>query len=238
MRAALVIRADHRGVVDLQAPPPLSAKIINGDHGPEVYVVASAASLLEGDELSIAIELANDCQLTVRSIAAQLAHPCPGGGSATMLITAVVGARSLLRWLPEPTIVAQEANLTVHTTVHVARDAMALWQEEYILGRSGEPPSSTRLRTKLTADLDGQPLVRDALDTTRVGAFGPAVLGDTRYVASLATLGFRSAESGAHQLARPGSLRRAMSADVAAGRAALRPAPQELQLCWVASATS
>jgi urease accessory protein len=207
-------------VFDLQATPPLSAKIIAGDDGPEVFIVSSAASLLEGDDLSIDVELADNCQLTVRTVAAQLAHPCINGGSCLVTVQANVGERSLLRWLPEPTIVSAEARLHVRSIVMLSPEATVVWKEEFVLGRSGEWPSAVGLRTEFRAEQAGQPLLIDAIDTTRPGAFGSAVLHDARYVASVTCLGFRSSDDQAHQLAKLGSLRRIMDVDVVAGRTA------------------
>jgi urease accessory protein len=216
-------------VVDLQATPPLSAKIMAGDHGPEVFVVSSAASLLEGDDLSIDIELADNCQLTVRTAAAQVAHPCINGGSSTFNVRANVGERSSLRWLPEPTIVSSGAVLHIRSTVILASGAMVLWKEEFVLGRSGESPSAAGLRTELRAEQDGLPLLSDAIDTTRPGAFGSAVLHDARYVASVTCLGFRSSDDQAHQLAGLGSLQRVMDIDVVTGRMATEQAVATVQ---------
>jgi urease accessory protein len=207
-------------VVDLQATPPLSAKIIAGDHGPEVFIVSSAASLLEGDDLTIDIDVADGCQLTVRTVAAQLAHPCINGGSCLVTVQTNVGERSSLRWLPEPTIVSAGANLHIRSTVVMSAEARVLWKEEFVLGRSGESPSTVCLRAELRAEQSGVPLLIDAFDSTRPGAFGSAVLHDARYIASVTSLGFRSSDPEAHQLAGLGSLRRVMDVDVVAGRTA------------------
>jgi urease accessory protein len=207
-------------VVDLQATPPLSAKIMAGEHGPEVFIVSSAASLLEGDDLTIEIEVADNCQLTVRTVAAQVAHPCIAGGSCSVTVQANVGEHSSLRWLPEPTIVSASAHLHIRSTVLLAATATVLWKEEFVLGRSGESPSNVGLRTELRAEQAGAPLLIDAIDTNRPGAFGSAVLHDARYVASVTCLGFRSSDDQAHQLAKLGSLRRIMDVDVVAGRTA------------------
>ena len=154
----------------------------------------------------------------VRTVAAQMAHPCLSGGQANLTVAARIGAGGSLRWFPQPTILAARSNLIVRTDLHLDEHAAALWHEEYILGRTGEEPSSVGLVTRLSADLAGQPLVRDAVDTSREGTFGPAVLGDARYVASIATLGTRSSAAGAHQLAGLGSIHRIVNNDVATGR--------------------
>lgn len=205
-------------MVDLIGRPPLSAKAIDGQHGPEVYIVSSAASLLEGDELSIRVRVEADCHLTVRTVAAQMVHPCPGGGFASLLIDADLAARSTLVWSPEPTVVSGGADFRSSTTIALATGAHATWQEELVLGRSGEAPSTAQVRTKLHVDLDGRPLLRDALDTRRPGSHGPAVLGDARYLGTFLALGERNHDPDFLQLAAEGSVKRVACADVASGR--------------------
>jgi urease accessory protein len=191
-----------------------------------VYIVSSAASLLEGDELSIRIEVDADCHLTVRTVAAQMVHPCPRGGFASLHIDATLARGSTLLWQPEPTIVSGSADFRTSTHLLIGQAAKATWQDELIFGRTGELASSVRVKTRLHADLEGRPLLRDALDTTRPGSHGPAVLGDARYLGTLATLGHRNTWSDSFQLAGEGSLRRVVSSDIAYGRAALGTAAE------------
>jgi urease accessory protein UreH len=195
-----------------------------------VYIVSSAASLLEGDELSIRIEVDADCHLTVRTVAAQMVHPCPGGGFASLQIDTVLAARSALIWQPEPTIVSGGADFRTSARVHLGLGAKATWQDELILGRTGEAPSSARLRSKFCADLDGRPLLRDALDTTRIGSHSSAVLGYARYIGTVATLGFRNMAPEFLQLAAEGSLKRVLATDIVPGRTSLSEMAQPSNL--------
>ena len=120
--------------------PPLTAKIRSGPDGPELLVVGSAASLLEGDELRITLVLGPRARLTVRTVAAQMAHPCPYGGSTAMHVTAAVGSGSRLVWWPEPTIVCGGGRHVATASVDLAAGATAVWVDELVLGRSGERP--------------------------------------------------------------------------------------------------
>ena len=84
----------------------MSAKLTAGAPHFELHVVSSAATLLEGDALQVELDVRPGASLTVRSVAAQLAHPCVRGGATALRVRASVAAGGRLAWLPEPTIVA------------------------------------------------------------------------------------------------------------------------------------
>ncbi len=75
-------------LIELCGAPPLSAKLLSGASGPELVIVSSAASLLEGDELSIEVVLLPGARLTVTSAAAQMAFPCLHGGRTALGVRA------------------------------------------------------------------------------------------------------------------------------------------------------
>lgn len=215
-------------MVELSATAPLAAKLRATAAGPEVMIVGSAASLLEGDELHVSLHLGDGARLTVSSVAAQVAHPCPGGGSTAMAVEADVGAGATLCWRPEPTVVCAEGHHRTTATVRLAAGAQVTWLDEVVLGRSGEDPTTATLVAELHVDHDGRPLLRDGLDTSAPGGRGPAVLdADVRYVGTAHAWGHRLAPGRADgvltvDLAGPGSLRRVLAVDAADGRTALR----------------
>ncbi len=190
-------------------------------------IVGSAASLLEGDELYVSLQIGAGARLTVSSVAAQLAHPCPGGGSTAFVVDVDVAEAATLCWQPEPTVVCAEARHRTAASVRLAADARVTWLDEVVLGRSGEDPTAAHLSSTLTVDHDGRPLLRDGLDTQARGARGPAVLDPgVRYVGAIHTWGHRLAATGdagvlAVDLAGPGSMRRVLAADPSAGRTSL-----------------
>jgi urease accessory protein len=214
-------------VVDLCATAPLAAKVRATALGPEVMIVGSAASLLEGDELRVSLRLGAGSRLTVTSVAAQIAHPCPGGGSTAVVVDVEVGAGATLWWRPEPTLVCADGRHHSTATVRLAADGRITWLDEAVLGRSGEDPTDAHLSSALIVDHDGRPLLRDGLDTRARGARGPAVLGPgVRYVGAMHAWGHRlpaAPDGGALvvDLAGVGSLRRVLATDPSHGRAAL-----------------
>ena len=104
----VVVEGDR--VVDLALDPPLGAKVVDSADGPVLYVVNTAASLLEDDDLFVDIRVAAGGRLTVRSVAAQVAHPCLSGGSTALTVRARVAAGGTLTWWPEPLIVCAQSN--------------------------------------------------------------------------------------------------------------------------------
>lgn len=169
--------------------PPLSAKLCRDEHGGAVlWLIGSGASLLEGDELLISVALRDGARLAVRSVAAQLVHPCPDGGWGRLHIEAEVDHGASLWWAPEPTIVAGDAGFRADATVALAGDASLRWREELVLGRTAEDPASIRLDVATAVDADGSPCWRDGL-ASHPGWLGPAVLGPARYLGTELRLG-------------------------------------------------
>jgi hypothetical protein len=57
--------------------------------------------------------------------------------------------------------------------------------DELVFGRDGEQPSAAQLAATITIRRDGCPLLVDGVDTSLPGAWGPAVLGESRYVGTV-----------------------------------------------------
>ena len=204
--------------------PPLSAKLCRDAYGGAVlWLVGSGASLLEGDELLISLVLGEGARLTVRSVAAQLVHPCPDGGWGRLRVEADVQHDASLRWAPEPTIVAGDAGFRADATVAVATGASLRWREELVLGRTGEQPASIRLDMATAVDVDGAPCWRDGL-ASGPGWLGPAVLGTARYLGTEVLAGHPLDLDGGGRpdgwlpLTGGGAARRVLAAEPADGR--------------------
>ncbi|HET7488599.1 MAG TPA: urease accessory protein UreD [Acidimicrobiales bacterium] len=222
MDAALDVAVEGHRVVRLAATPPLAAKVLPGA---QLLVVGAAASLLEGDRLQVRLRLGPGARLTVRTVAATLAHPCPGGGETRFDVEADLGAGSRLAWLPEPLVACAGCGHAGRARLRLGPGAAALWWEALALGRTGEEPGSLDLR--LDADLAGAPLLRDGLMVGggAGGWDGPAVLDGARHLGTLALLGLDDPEpaAGVMPLAGPGAVARAAGADAAAVEHSLGP---------------
>ena len=231
LRAHVEQKSGGSVVTDLIARPPLAAKILYGvAGGPELILVGSAAALLEGDRLHVFLTLEPGTTLTVRSTAATLAHPCPGGGSTLSTVTAVVGAGAALAWLPEALVACAGCRHRSASTLRLEQGAAAVWYEACTLGRSGEIAGEVNLRLDVT--LGGAPLLRDGF-RGEAGA-SPAVLGGRRHLGNIHLLGKRLAVAPpggppalfpeVWKLAGPGATARCVATDAAELSRALHPA--------------
>jgi urease accessory protein len=233
VRATAVIEVRDGTVSRLAVPPPLTAKVLGGTTagaGPEVWLVGAAATLLEGDHLRIELRVGAGCRLTVRTVAAQVVHPCPGGGSARFDVTATVGVGGALWWRPEPVVLCAGSRYRARAEVELGAGARCQWWDELVLGRWGEDRSAIGCRTELVVDVDGRPRVRDGL-RDGPGWLGPAVLGDARYLGARWLIGEEppAAATGPPSrgeapwlaLAGGGHVQRVLDADPLTGRARL-----------------
>lgn len=205
MNGGVDVRVVGTTVVRLVATPPIAAKILTGPSGPELILVGSAAGLLEGDTVRLRFDLAPGSQLTVRTTAATIAHPCRGGGVTTLEVDCRLGEGARLAWLPEPVIACLGCHHIGRARLALGAGAVATWLDTLTLGRSGEVPG--RLEQRLDVEVQGRPLLREGLRVGGAGWDGPAVLGSYRHIAALHRLGDRvvPAAPGLMQLAGPGT---------------------------------
>lgn len=186
-----------------------------------------------GDDIAIDLQLAEGTRATVRSVAATLA--LPGTGVSHHRLRVVVGAGASLRWSPEPLVAAANCDHHTHTTVELAPDAELIWNDEVILGRSGEDPG--RLISELRVERAGTPVLHHGIDTAGRGWTGPAVTAGRRALGLQVLVGRPAREVTPHRTSTT-TLGR-LDADVAVavtvapdavGLAAARRTPDELAI--------
>jgi len=183
--ATLVAERTGRGTrcTTLRSAPPISLR-----QTPDgVFLVASGAGPVGGDQLSLDLDIGHGARLHIGSVAAQLVHPGPTGAASKLTIRARI-AGSLV-WRPEPTVLVAGCDHT--TTVHLdlADGASVEWRETVVLGRHGEPSGSALQR--LVVDCGGRPLLRNEmpLGPRWPGALGPAGTDGARVVTSTLVVG-------------------------------------------------
>ena len=142
-----------------------------------VYMIGTAASPVGADRVDVEVDVGAGAALSVRSTAATIAW----SGSGTRHRTRVrVAAGALLDWSPEPLLLTGRCDHAMTAEVELASGAALWWTERVVLGRDGEQPG--RLRTHLSVDAAGRPLLRHGM-AVGAGAAGwdsPAVLGAAR----------------------------------------------------------
>jgi urease accessory protein len=167
----------------LLSSPPLTLR--NTPDG--LFLVASGAGPVGGDELAVDITVESSARATIRSAAASLVLPGPSGAASSMRVHARVGGD--LRWLPEPTVLVRGCDHTTVAHIDVIASGSVLWREEVVLGRHDEPSGS--LLQRLHVDVGGRPLLRNELPVGPrwPGADGPAGLDGAGATGSLLGVG-------------------------------------------------
>jgi urease accessory protein len=178
----------------LRSSPPLSlrpvhtwptASLLEAGHGDRLCLLSSAAGPLGGDDVTLDLTVRSGACLTVVSAAASVALAGPASQWSAMTVRARVEAGASLQWMPEPLVVAAGSQHRSHAVLDLASSAIVTWRDVVVLGR--HDGGSGRAWIRMTADLDGTPLLRHEL---RLGPGtpawdGPAGIGDARVVASL-----------------------------------------------------
>ncbi|HEX4249210.1 MAG TPA: urease accessory protein UreD [Pseudonocardia sp.] len=169
--------------ISWRAEPPVVLRRTGPD---QMHLVQAAGGPLGGDRLELRLSLGAGTSLTLATAAATVAQPGrPGAGPAYWTVTAELAEGARLRWLPEPTVVCDGAELHASLRLGLAEGAGALVREQVQLGRHGQ--RGGRYRGLLAADCAGVPLVRHStvLDGADPALAGPGGTGGQRLVGAL-----------------------------------------------------
>jgi urease accessory protein len=180
--------------ISWRAEPPV---VLRRTGPTRMHLVQAAGGPLGGDELRLRLRLAAGTELTLATAAATVAQPGrPGAGPAYWTVTAELAEGARLRWLPEPTVVCDGAELHASLRLTMAEGASALVREQVQLGRHGQ--RGGRYRGLLAADYAGAPLVRHStvLDGADPALTGPGGTGGQRLVGTLLGAGAAGAVGG------------------------------------------
>jgi urease accessory protein len=226
-RLRLVVEHDgaRSVLVCAEGHTPYAARVVAGPSGcVRVVLVQTIAGPLVGDRTEIDIEVGPDAALEVVGNGATLAFP--SSAPSWQELRCAVGERGRLVWRPEPLILAQGCDLEASFQLSLAAGAAAFTRELVVLGRHGE--EAGRYRASLRCELEGRPLLHDAIDVdphglaTRSGA----LLAGANAFASLALLGVapeERADADEMELASPGRVLRALAPGAAALEARIAP---------------
>jgi urease accessory protein len=174
---------DRTRCTTLRSAPPISLR----DTPEGLYLVASGAGPVGGDDLQLDVEVGCGASLAVRSAAASIVLPGPSGRASSLRVRALVSGS--LRWEPEPTILVAGCDHRTTTTIELAAGATLLWREVVVLGRHDERTGS--LLQRIHVDRGGAPLLRSELPVGPrwPGAEGPAGTNGSLVVTSLLVVG-------------------------------------------------
>ena len=163
-------------------------------HGPvpEVVFLNTSGGLTGEDRLSYALDIPSETEVTATTQTAERGYASPGP-AAHVKVSATVGAGGRLNWLPQETLIYEDANVSRETKVELCGDAACLMVETIVLGRHamGEVPRRARLTDRRQISRDGRPVWAETLrlDTAALTQTGqPAVLNGARCFAVIALI--------------------------------------------------
>lgn len=152
--------------------------------GARISLVPEGALLLDGDAVSLRIEVGEEADLHVVEPAGTVAYDMRGG-SGTWEVAVDVAAGGTLIWDSEPFVAAAGSDTTWTARITLAEGARLRWRETLVLGRHGESPG--RLRHSLAVHRrDGSPVLVDSLD---LGPGSVGALGGHRVIGSTLLIG-------------------------------------------------
>jgi len=187
-RAVVVVRLGTDGrsrFVRLQSTALLALRPTSAG----LYLLSASATPVGGDDVLLDVDVGPGASLTVRSAAASVARPGPGGRVSRLRVRARVGRRAELCWAPEPLVAAAACRHESEAWVSVASGARLWWRETLVAGRFGEEPGWCR--SSLSVDVGGEPALRHGLSMgDGSDTFSSAVVaGGAKTVAFLAVVG-------------------------------------------------
>ena len=154
---------------------------------PEVVFLNTSGGLTGGDCLAYGLRIGAGARVLATTQTAERAY-ASRGATAVVQVQADVGAAARLDWLPQETLIYEDAHLERDTTVDLAPDATCLLAEMLIFGRHamGEAPLRARLTDRRLVRRGGRPVWAETLRIDAgvlADAAAPAMLGGARCLA-------------------------------------------------------
>ncbi len=129
----------------------------SADGGFEVVMINSSGGLTGGDRLDWAFAAEANCSMTVTTQACEKVYASLGGAAEISTVLSA-GSGAHINWLPQETILYDQAQLSRNLTVDLAGNATALIVEPVLLGRLAmhETVLSGLFRDRWTIRRDGK----------------------------------------------------------------------------------
>jgi urease accessory protein len=186
-RGAAHVVLGPRGLADLAQGGSAKAMLPRITAGlPQIMFLNTSGGLASGDRLSFAVTLRPDTRALATTQTAERAYRATGP-AARAEVRLTVGHNGWLDWLPQETILFDEARLERDTTVDLAPGAGCLLLEMIVLGRlaMGECPRRLHLRDRRVVRRAGRIVHHDAMaldDAALPRLGGPDLLAPARAV--------------------------------------------------------
>lgn len=157
---------------------------------PEVVFINTAGGITGGDRLAIDVGLGPDAQLTLTTQTAErLYRAIEATGELDIHLD--IGASGFAHWLPQETIIYNQARLARRLNVDLAGDAGVLLLESYMLGRKamGETVEECWISDRWHVRRAGRLVFAEAVRIDNAKALkSAAALGPNRAFATLALI--------------------------------------------------
>jgi urease accessory protein len=182
-----------RGLIDLAQQGSAKAQLPRMTKGlPEIVFLNTSGGLASGDRLRFAVDLRDGTRALATTQTAERAYRALQA-PARAQVALNVGNGGWLDWLPQETILYDNAKLERDTQVDLAGDAGCMLLEILVLGRlaMGETISHLHLRDRRVVRRDGRVIHHDALaldDAALPRLNDPAMLNGARVMASMAVI--------------------------------------------------
>lgn len=135
-----------------------------GDHM-DMVLLNTAGGITGGDDFEYTLEVAENAALRVSSQAAERVYKAQAGEVGKVCVSARVGDGASLLWVPQETIVFDEANLSRTFTVDMAETSHCLCVEPMVFGRQamGEAVNRAKISDQWRIRRDGKLVYADAM---------------------------------------------------------------------------
>lgn len=159
---------------------------------PQVVFLNTSGGLTDGDRLAYDLRIGPGAAVQGTTQTAERAY-AGRGAPARVEVNITAGAGATVDWLPQETILFEDAWLDRETRVNLAPDAACLMAEAVVLGRRamGEAPRAARLTDRRMVLREGRPIWAEAIRITPDWlhrASSPACLGEARAFAVIALI--------------------------------------------------
>ncbi len=123
-------------VVDVRERDGYKVRFPRRSSPPEAVIINTGGGLAGGDDVLQSIEVTDNATLTVTTQAAERAYRSLSGATTKLDVQMGVGEDAELRWLPQETILFDQARLERRLTADIAVSATLLIAETIVFGRA------------------------------------------------------------------------------------------------------
>jgi urease accessory protein len=169
VRLGFVRRGSETALATLHQAGAMRARFPKPDAGaaPEAVLLNTAGGLTGGDHIEVYVKMAAGAAATVTTAAAEKVYRARDTDETAIRVTIALEAGARLGWLPQPTILFDQARLDRATDVELAADATFLGVEMLIFGRMamGEDVRGGACRDRWRVRRDGRLVFADTFRT-------------------------------------------------------------------------